>query len=82
MKSIRVLKQSDLLHQDSKGLSRFCPVRDRNVVVEASAGTGKTFALEELVLELALVVGIPFQKILIHVHQLAFLALFLPTENP
>ena len=65
MKSIRVLKQSDLLHHDAKGRPPFCPTRDRKVVVEASAGTGKTFALEELVLELALVVGIPFQKILL-----------------
>ena len=39
--------------------------RDRSVVVEASAGTGKTFALEELVLELALVERIPLQKILL-----------------
>ena len=34
-------------------------------MVEASAGTGKTFALEELVLELALVERIPLQKILL-----------------
>ena len=39
--------------------------RDRSVVVEASAGTGKTFALVELVLELALVERIPLQKILL-----------------
>ena len=65
MKSIRVTKQSDLLCHNAKGRPPLCLTRNTKLVVEASAGTGKTFALEELVLELALVEGIPFQKILL-----------------
>ena len=54
MPPLRLLKQSDLLQKSSNTMEVFQTSRDRSVVVEASAGTGKTFALEELVLELAL----------------------------
>ena len=64
MPPLRLLKQSDLLQKSSNTMEVFQTSRDRSVVVEASAGTGKTFALEELVLELALVEKIPLQKIL------------------
>ena len=59
MPPLRLLKQSDLLQKSSNTMEVFQTSRDRSVVVEASAGTGKTFALEELVLELALVERIP-----------------------
>ena len=65
MPPLRLLKQSDLLQKSSNTMEVFQTSRDRSVVVEASAGTGKTFALEELVLELALVERIPLQKILL-----------------
>ena len=65
MPPLRLLKQSDLLQKSSNTMEVFQTSRDRSVVVEASAGTGKTFALEELVLELALVERIALQKILL-----------------
>ena len=48
-------KQVDVLHGE----------HDRFAVVEASAGTGKTFALVELVLELLLEQEIPLKSILL-----------------
>ncbi len=65
MSLLRLLKQSDLLQKSSDSKDIFHASHDHSVVVEASAGTGKTFALEELVLELALVERIPLQKILL-----------------
>ena len=61
---LRLLKQSDLLQKSSNTMEVF-KHHGTVLVVEASAGTGKTFALEELVLELALVERIPLQKILL-----------------
>jgi exodeoxyribonuclease V beta subunit len=37
----------------------------RHAVIEASAGTGKTFTLEHLVVELVLVEGVPIEEILV-----------------
>ena len=65
MSLLRLFKQSDLLQISSDSKYNFHVSHDHSVVVEASAGTGKTFALEELVLELALVERIPLQKILL-----------------
>ena len=55
MPPLRLLKQSDLLQKSSNTMEVFQTSRDQSVVVEASAGTGKTFALEELVLEQSLI---------------------------
>ena len=65
MPPLRLLKQSDLLQKSSNTMEVFQTSRDRSVEVAASAGTGNTFTLEELVLELALVERIPLQKILL-----------------
>ena len=69
--SIFVPKQSLLFHADHKKHSEYEEERcfrvkeDRFAVIEASAGTGKTFSLVELVLELILEQQIPLKKILL-----------------
>jgi len=70
--SVYIAKQSDLFLDEAKGSvqtdipdSVFNADNDRLAVIEASAGTGKTFALVELVLELLLVQEIPLKSILL-----------------
>ena len=70
--SVYIPKQSELFQNESKNLSgQGKQVRvlhgedDRFAVIEASAGTGKTFALVELVLELLLEKEIPLKSILL-----------------
>ena len=69
--SIFVQKQSLLFHTDHKkneeyGEEVFFRVKeDRCALIEASAGTGKTFSLVELVLELILEQQIPLKRILL-----------------
>ena len=70
--SIFVPKQSLLFQNDQKDFEIFNKndlvyrvKEDRLAVIEASAGTGKTFALVELVLELMLEEEIPLKKILL-----------------
>ena len=71
-KPVYIPKQSELFQTELKNLS--CEDKkvdflhgehDRFAVVEASAGTGKTFALVELVLELLLEQEIPLKSILL-----------------
>ena len=64
MPTVRIVKQSDLFRpQPSQPLLDIHT--DRKIVVEASAGTGKTFAIIELVLELVLEAGVPLKEILL-----------------
>ena len=70
--SVYIAKQSDLFLDEAKGSvqtdipdSVFNADNDRLAVIEASAGTGKTFALVELVLELLLEQEIPLKSILL-----------------
>ncbi len=69
MLTLKIPKRSELLlpgKGPEHGRERLLQVnRTLRMLVEASAGTGKTFALEELVLELTLEQGIPLQKILL-----------------
>ena len=70
--SVYVAKQSELFFSENKGSEDgvtpdevFNADKDRLAVIEASAGTGKTFALVELVLELLLEQEIPLKSILL-----------------
>ena len=70
--SVYIPKQSELFEnepQNSAGKDKqvnvFNGKLDRYAVIEASAGTGKTFALVELVLELVLEQEIPLKSILL-----------------
>ena len=70
--SVYIPKQSELFKSELKSpaeQSKLEPVFsasvDRLAVIEASAGTGKTFALVELVMELVLEQGIPLKSILL-----------------
>ena len=70
--SVYIPKQSELFEnepQNSAGNDKQVDVfngkHDRYAVIEASAGTGKTFALVELVLELVLEQEIPLKSILL-----------------
>jgi len=70
--SVYIPKQSELFEnepQNSAGKDKQVDVfngkHDRYAVIEASAGTGKTFALVELVLELVLEQEIPLKSILL-----------------
>ncbi len=64
MPTVRIVKQSELFR--SQPSQPLLDIRtDRKIVVEASAGTGKTFAIIELVLELVLEAGMPLKEILL-----------------
>ena len=70
--SVYIEKQSDLFLAELEGSVQsdildtvFNTDNDRLAVIEASAGTGKTFALVELVLELLLEQEIPLKSILL-----------------
>ncbi len=70
--SVYIEKQSDLFLAELEGSVQsdisgtvFNADNDRLAVIEASAGTGKTFALVELVLELLLEQEIPLKSILL-----------------
>jgi ATP-dependent exoDNAse (exonuclease V) beta subunit len=70
--SVYIAKQSELFFSENKGSEDgvtpdevFNADKDRLAVIEASAGTGKTFALVELVLELLLEQEIPLKSILL-----------------
>jgi len=62
--TVRIAKQSDLF-RSQRSQPALDLHTDRKVVVEASAGTGKTFAIIELVLELVLEAGVPLREILL-----------------
>ena len=64
MPTVRIAKQSDLF-RPQPSQSPLDIHTDRKVIVEASAGTGKTFAIIELVLELVLEAGVPLKEILL-----------------
>ena len=69
---VYILKQSELFQSEQKKSAEhggtepaFQAEHDRFAVIEASAGTGKTFALVELVMELVLEQEIPLKSILL-----------------
>ncbi len=62
MNSVLIRKHSNLFRASRHA---FDVQRDQHAVVEASAGTGKTFALEELVLEFLLVAGLEVKQLLL-----------------
>ncbi|MBC8258238.1 MAG: UvrD-helicase domain-containing protein [SAR324 cluster bacterium] len=70
--SVYIPKKSELFQQvqessvgEASVNRNFCSKADRFAVIEASAGTGKTFALVELVLDLVLEQGIALKSILL-----------------